>query len=263
MQLTYTQRYHALQIALFQTQRDLHATFTTRFAALLSLQGVGCESSVVCLPKLLLCIAVLVLQATAQVTKQRVLVTGGLVSFYLLHLLILERLRHISMQSPQGFIGSHVVEELISQGYDVTILDDESNGSNFNPSTKLIVGDVAEIDSIAELHEQHFDYAREPLNFISFKLFNEFCYYLLSYTFVLSFKYFHFRTGNPPCCRYQCRRGDFTRPPCICMSHNPSIIKALLSFFLMRRRACPIRKSTNGPTFWVRRKYWNGAIRAL
>jgi len=48
--------------------------------------------------------------------RESVLVTGGL-----------------------GFIGSHVVDLLLHRGFDVTILDDESNGHNHNPSARELV----------------------------------------------------------------------------------------------------------------------------
>mmetsp|Transcript_4712 Transcript_4712/g.7585 ORF Transcript_4712/g.7585 Transcript_4712/m.7585 type:complete len:449 (-) Transcript_4712:265-1611(-) len=38
-----------------------------------------------------------------------------------------------------GFIGSHVVDLLLHRGFNVTILDDESNGHNHNPSARELV----------------------------------------------------------------------------------------------------------------------------
>jgi len=42
-----------------------------------------------------------------------------------------------------GFIGSHVVEELQSRGFQVIVLDDESNGHNFMPSPVNVLGDIS------------------------------------------------------------------------------------------------------------------------
>jgi FlaA1/EpsC-like NDP-sugar epimerase len=62
---------------------------------------------------------------------ERVLVTGGL-----------------------GFIGSHVVEELLKRGLRVVIFDDESNGHNHNKLAKEIRGDVSVVDDLSKVHFQ-------------------------------------------------------------------------------------------------------------
>lgn len=55
--------------------------------------------------------------------RKNVLVTGGL-----------------------GFIGSHVVEDLIENGYNVIILDDMSNGHNFNKqSAAILLKDITQL----------------------------------------------------------------------------------------------------------------------
>lgn len=60
-----------------------------------------------------------------------------------------------------GFIGSHVVDELIRLGHDVVVIDDLSGGfaSNVPPGAKLVVGSVTEADVIDRLFAEHrFDY---------------------------------------------------------------------------------------------------------
>ncbi|KAL7555286.1 hypothetical protein ACHAWF_018942 [Thalassiosira exigua] len=59
-----------------------------------------------------------------------------------------------------GFIGSHVVDLLLHRGFDVTILDDESNGHNHNryarelvPHDITVVGDLPEFPSGKEGEE--------------------------------------------------------------------------------------------------------------
>ena len=42
-----------------------------------------------------------------------------------------------------GFIGSHVVEELLSRGLKVVIFDDESNGHNHNAAAVSKKGDIS------------------------------------------------------------------------------------------------------------------------
>lgn len=56
-----------------------------------------------------------------------------------------------------GFIGSHVVEELITLGYHVVALDDLSGGyqDNVNPDATFIHGSVTDHDLINQLFEQH------------------------------------------------------------------------------------------------------------
>lgn len=51
-----------------------------------------------------------------------------------------------------GFIGSHLVERLLSDGYDVVVLDDLSTGekSNLADGVPLMMGDVADFDVVKE-----------------------------------------------------------------------------------------------------------------
>jgi UDP-glucose 4-epimerase len=60
-----------------------------------------------------------------------------------------------------GFIGSHLVELLISQGHQVIVVDDLSTGRRenlFSPSSKtgvrLVVADIAKIESIRPWFEE-------------------------------------------------------------------------------------------------------------
>jgi len=50
-----------------------------------------------------------------------------------------------------GFIGSHLVDELIKQGYEVIVIDNLSNGKkeNLNPKAKFYKKDVRDLKSIA------------------------------------------------------------------------------------------------------------------
>lgn len=60
-----------------------------------------------------------------------------------------------------GFIGSHVADELLKQGYEVVILDDLSRGfrENLSEEVKFIQGDVTEDKFIFDLFEnEKFDY---------------------------------------------------------------------------------------------------------
>jgi UDP-glucose 4-epimerase len=49
-----------------------------------------------------------------------------------------------------GFIGSHLVDRLIAEGHDVTVLDNFLTGKkeNLNPKAKLIEADITDFDSI-------------------------------------------------------------------------------------------------------------------
>ena len=60
-----------------------------------------------------------------------------------------------------GFIGSHVVDRLVEDGYVVVVLDDLSTGSmnNLNPNAIFYQGDVCDEYFISKIFEQHkFDY---------------------------------------------------------------------------------------------------------
>mmetsp|Transcript_36020 Transcript_36020/g.88632 ORF Transcript_36020/g.88632 Transcript_36020/m.88632 type:complete len:385 (-) Transcript_36020:1239-2393(-) len=57
-----------------------------------------------------------------------------------------------------GFIGSHVVEELLSRGLRVLILDDESNGHNHNDKAKEIKGDITVVSDLSKLNSEEIAY---------------------------------------------------------------------------------------------------------
>jgi len=67
-------------------------------------------------------------------TKQEILVTGGC-----------------------GFIGSHLVDRLLDEGYQVVVLDDLSSGTleNLNPEAIFYQGSVADIRFVSKIFEQH------------------------------------------------------------------------------------------------------------
>jgi UDP-glucose 4-epimerase len=50
-----------------------------------------------------------------------------------------------------GFIGSHVVELLVSEGYRVYIFDDQSTGHNLNPNAELVIGDIRNPTDLSRL----------------------------------------------------------------------------------------------------------------
>jgi UDP-glucose 4-epimerase len=60
-----------------------------------------------------------------------------------------------------GFIGSHVVDELLKAGHGVVVLDDLSGGfrDNVNPAAKFVEGSVADDQLVEHLYSTHrFDY---------------------------------------------------------------------------------------------------------
>jgi UDP-glucose 4-epimerase len=60
-----------------------------------------------------------------------------------------------------GFIGSHVVDELIQSGFPVTVLDDLSGGfaDNVNPAAAMVTGSVLDASLVDSLFaENRFDY---------------------------------------------------------------------------------------------------------
>lgn len=58
-----------------------------------------------------------------------------------------------------GFIGSHIVDRLVSEGFDVVSIDDLSSGilANVNPKSKFVKLDVRNIDGLIE-YSQDCDY---------------------------------------------------------------------------------------------------------
>ena len=60
-----------------------------------------------------------------------------------------------------GFVGSHLVDQLISTGYQVIVLDNLSTGSlnNINPKATTIIGNIIEESTLDQLFKHyHFDY---------------------------------------------------------------------------------------------------------
>ena len=85
----------------------------------------------------------------------------GLVNFiYLTFSLRLMKCK-ILVTGGAGFMGAHIVNELISMGHNVVALDDLSGGfkENVNQEAKLVIGSVTDYDLILELFKKHkFDY---------------------------------------------------------------------------------------------------------
>lgn len=56
-----------------------------------------------------------------------------------------------------GFIGSHVVDELLALGHRVLVLDDLSGGfrENVNPRAELIIGSITDVTLVTRLFESH------------------------------------------------------------------------------------------------------------
>ena len=54
-----------------------------------------------------------------------------------------------------GFIGSHVVDRLLKEGYSVVVLDDLSTGSreNINPKAKFYLADICDREKLKEIFE--------------------------------------------------------------------------------------------------------------
>ncbi len=54
-----------------------------------------------------------------------------------------------------GFIGSHVVDMYIKEGYDVVVVDDLSTGfkENINPEAKFYLADIRDRKKIKEIIE--------------------------------------------------------------------------------------------------------------
>lgn len=58
-----------------------------------------------------------------------------------------------------GFIGSHVVDRLLAEGFQVTVLDDLSHGKreNLDPAAELIVGDIRDAEMVDQIVSRGFD----------------------------------------------------------------------------------------------------------
>ncbi|MDQ6762125.1 MAG: NAD-dependent epimerase/dehydratase family protein [Bacteroidota bacterium] len=56
-----------------------------------------------------------------------------------------------------GFVGSHVCDHLINNGYDVVALDDLSGGfeDNVNPKAQFVTGSINDVDLINKLFSEH------------------------------------------------------------------------------------------------------------
>ncbi len=61
---------------------------------------------------------------------------------------------HVLITGGAGFIGSHTTRRLLSQGHQVTVLDNLSNGRRENlpedPNLRLVVGDIADPTAVAD-----------------------------------------------------------------------------------------------------------------
>jgi UDP-glucose 4-epimerase len=60
---------------------------------------------------------------------------------------------HVVVTGGAGFIGSHLVDALVSRGHEVSILDDLSTGDrrNINPGARFIEGDLRDAKTIAAI----------------------------------------------------------------------------------------------------------------
>src|SRR5690242_15638736 len=58
-----------------------------------------------------------------------------------------------------GFIGSHVADLFLAQGWDVTVLDDLSSGreENLNPRARFVRGDITSPEAAALVKGGRFD----------------------------------------------------------------------------------------------------------
>lgn len=67
--------------------------------------------------------------------------------------------RHILVTGGAGFIGSHMVDRLLADGFAVTVLDNESTGTraNTNPAATFIPGDVRNEADLSPIFERGVD----------------------------------------------------------------------------------------------------------
>lgn len=58
-----------------------------------------------------------------------------------------------------GYIGSHIVDALVSSSFDVTVFDNLSSGfrENVNSKAKLVVGDILNLDDLENIFSKKFD----------------------------------------------------------------------------------------------------------
>ena len=69
--------------------------------------------------------------------------------------------KNILVTGGAGFIGSHVAEELIRRGYNVTVLDDLSGGfvENVVPGAEFVRGSINDVGLVNDLFERaQFEY---------------------------------------------------------------------------------------------------------
>ena len=66
---------------------------------------------------------------------------------------------HILVIGGAGYIGSHVVKELLQNGLEVTVLDDLSTGQEINlfPNAKFIKGSILDIEILSKAMSQYVD----------------------------------------------------------------------------------------------------------
>ena len=69
------------------------------------------------------------------------------------------RQRHVLVTGGAGFIGSHMVDRLVAEGFAVTVLDNESTGNctALNPHTKFILGDVRSENDLTPIFKSGMD----------------------------------------------------------------------------------------------------------